>query len=157
MSRKVMEKEIKDLVTVTESLTIQKNLIIQKNWYITMIEECQANITESIFTSRWALIEGYHRLGERIDKEKSKFNRAGIYGKQMSKIIAESLNQSRRNIDRAIQFYRKYPDINNLPEGKNISWHKICNKYLSESKKECNHIWEQVYQCKKCRKVKKGR
>lgn len=93
------------------------------------------------------MIEGYHKLGERINKEKKRFNRAGLYGKKISETIAESLGKSVRTINRAVQFYKKYPDINKLPEGKNISWSKIVRDYLSEPDKDreerlksCKHL-----------------
>lgn len=35
-------------------------------WYNQLIEDCRDIITEAVFTSRWALIDGYHQLGERI-------------------------------------------------------------------------------------------
>jgi len=48
--------------------------------------------------------------------------------------VSQSLNKSKRTIERAIQFAKKYPDLNKLPEGKNTNWHTICNKYLSKGK-----------------------
>jgi len=40
-----------------------------------------------------------------------------------------------RDLYRSIQFYKKYPYTNDLPEGKNISWSKIVTKYLPKSNK----------------------
>ena len=42
------------------------NNIVKSKWYEDLIEDCKDIITEAIFTSRWALVEGYHQLGERI-------------------------------------------------------------------------------------------
>ena len=40
---------------------------IQTNeWYEALLKECKAIITEAVFTSRWALVEGYWKLGERV-------------------------------------------------------------------------------------------
>ena len=42
---------------------------LQTNWYQDLVEECKAIITEAVFTSRWALVEGYWNLGKRITEE----------------------------------------------------------------------------------------
>lgn len=47
--------------------------------------------------------------------------------------MSQSLGKSKRTIERAIQFAKQYPDLNELPEGKNTSWYQICSKYLSDS------------------------
>ena len=49
--------------------------------------------------------------------------------------MSQSLGKGERTIERAIQFAKMYPDLNLLPEGKDTSWHRICNKYLPEPKK----------------------
>lgn len=41
--------------------------IEQTERYIAMVEECKAIMTEAVFNSRWALVEGYWLLGKRID------------------------------------------------------------------------------------------
>ncbi len=111
-----------------------------EEWYQALIEECQAIITESVFTSRWTLIEGYHMLGKRIPEENANFRKAKVYGKKITQRVATSLNKSQRTIEQAIQFAKKYPELDELPEGKNISWHKICNYYLPQPKNS-NPIW----------------
>lgn len=107
---------------------------IQEQWYEALIEECKAIITETIFTSRWALVEGYHKLGERILEENNNFERKKIYGEKITTALSESLGTSTRTIERAILFAKKYPDLDKVPEGKNISWNKICTKYLPAPK-----------------------
>jgi DNA modification methylase len=101
-------------------------------WYDLLIDDCKAIITEAVFTSRWALVEGYHNLGERVatdgDYIKWEQSKAGAVLSRVSK----DLNISERTLYRAIQFYECYPDLSTVPEGKNISWHKIVNKYLPE-------------------------
>jgi N6-adenosine-specific RNA methylase IME4 len=110
--------------------------IEQEEWYQSLIEDCQGILTEGIWNYRLTLIKTYHLLGKRILKENNNFERAGIYGKKIVSQVTQSLGQSERTIWRAIQFAKKYPDLDLLPEGKNISWHKICNQYLPEPKKE---------------------
>ena|SRR3990167_3059102 len=111
--------------------------------YQQLVSDCKEIIVEYEFTSRWALVEGYHLLGKRINQEKSV---------TVTK-LANDLNKSERTIRRSIQFYKKYPDLSLLPEGKNTSWHQIVNKYLPElagKNKEpiliecpqCHYKWE---------------
>jgi len=96
-------------------------------WYETLIDECRQILTEHVFLSNWTLIEGYWSLGRRIDKDKHRLKRHAVTR------IAKDMGKSRRTIERAVQFYKKYPDLNLLPEGKNTSWHRIVNKYLPET------------------------
>ena len=105
-----------------------------QEWYIHLIEQCQAIITEAGFHSRWSLIEGYHTLGQRLLDEFDNFKRHKIYGRQITTLVSESLGKSERTIERAVRFAKKYPDLNLLPEGKNTSWHAICHKYLGKPK-----------------------
>ena len=129
---------------------MSKSLITQ-NWYKSLIDDCDGIITESVFTSRWALVEGYHMLGSRILQDNENFEREKIYGKKIVSHLSQSLGKSKQTIYRAIQFVKKYPDIQKLPLGKNISWHKICNKYLPDGKRKepqfrhtcpaCGHQW----------------
>lgn len=110
-------------VTVTHSLQSQE-------WYQALIEDCAAVITEGVFQSRWILIETYHLLGRRLLQEYANFNRAEIYGDRITEMVAADLGKSQRTIQRAVQFAQKFPDLGALPDGKNITWHKICNQLL---------------------------
>ena len=105
---------------------------MQANWYQSLIDDCNSIMVEAEFTSRWVLVEGYHSLGLRILQENDNFEREGIYGKKIVSRVTESLGKSERTIWRAMQFAREYPDLALLPEGKNTSWHKICNTYLGK-------------------------
>jgi N6-adenosine-specific RNA methylase IME4 len=119
---------------MSKEITKYNGNIVESEWYSALIEECKAIITETIFNSRWALVEGYHSLGERILQENDNFAREKIYGEKICQRVGESLGTSRQTINYSIQFAKKYPDLDKVPEGKNISWHKICNKYLPSSK-----------------------
>ena len=105
---------------------------LTESWYTSLIEDCKDLITEVEFTSRWALVEGYHSLGSRILRENENFERAKIYNQDIVQRIAESLQRKPRTIYYAMQFAKEYPDLNLLPEGKNTSWHHIINKYLTD-------------------------
>ncbi len=110
------------------------NLIETEPFYIALIDECKDIITETEFTSRWALVEGYHLLGSRILKEYENFQRARMNDQSLIATVAISLNKRPRTVYYAVQFAKTYPDLNLLPEGKNTSWHKIVNKYLTTPK-----------------------
>lgn len=94
-----------------------------------VIEEIRSAWVEGVFTSNWELINTYHRVGKILEESVT-----------MTKVkfIAAQTKISERNLYRASQFYRKYPDLSLLPEGKDVSWSKIVNKYLPEKTKERN-------------------
>src|SRR4030042_5918806 len=112
-------------------MTAQPTQIINQEWYQLLIEECKAIITEAVFTSRWSLVEGYWNLGKRIRDEQN-LKRQDIYGKKILSGLSNSIGVGERTVYRAIQAYDKFPDINKLPEGKNITWNKLITKYLPE-------------------------
>ena len=111
-----------------------------RDWYAVLVEDCKAIITESVFNSRWALIEGYHHLGERIVTDENyqkaaKGNHSSLSG------LSKNIGIGERNIYRAIQFYDKYPSLDALPDGKNISWNKIVTQYLPATNKPDKPAW----------------
>lgn len=107
------------------------NELTSQEWYQSLVDECKSIITEAVFTSRWALVEGYHLLGERILSENN-LDRKNIYGKKILQGLAESLGISERTLYYAVQFAEKYPKLDTVPEGKNITWNKIITKYLPD-------------------------
>ena len=94
------------------------------------IDECKAIVTESVFTSRWSLVEGYWNLGKRI-REETKINQ--IPTDFFCNAIALKIGLSERTVWYSVQAYDKYPDLDKIPDGKNISWWKLTSKYLPES------------------------
>ncbi len=120
---------------MTSELTIDdKYMMLVSPWYVNLIDDCKDLITEVEFTSRWTLVEGYHTLGSRILIEYENFQRLRMDDSSLVQHVAISLGKKPRTIYYAIQFARQYPDLNLLPEGKNISWHHIVNKYLTTEK-----------------------
>jgi hypothetical protein len=79
---------------INSSILSQESNLSQQEWYSNLVEECKAIITEATFTSRWALVEGYHLLGERILQENENFERAKIYGREIVQHVANSLGKS---------------------------------------------------------------
>lgn len=110
------------------------NELTNQEWYQHLIEECKAIITEAIFTSRWALVEGYHQLGIRILEDEPKISQGGSTLRQTLQDLANLLHISERTLYYAVETAQKYPDIQTLPEGKNITWNKLITKYLPEPK-----------------------
>lgn len=91
-----------------------------------LIADCKSIYVEKDFESRWARVEMYHQIGERIKQSQ-------VYKCDGSKIfvtVTKNTGIKERNLYRAVQFVEMFPDLNKLPEGKNVSWHKICNDYL---------------------------
>jgi len=111
------------------------------------IDECKAIITEAVFTSRWALVEGYWLLGERISQENIDRDRL--------QTIAKLIGTSERTLYYAIQAHKKYPKLDTIPEGKSISWHKLITQYLPQRHNEpkhreliCPHCGKDIYKGK---------
>lgn len=128
------------------------NKCVPYSWHQELVDDCKSIIVETVFTSRWALIEGYHALGQRINGEREHLESIGIKGGDVAKHMAEQVGKSTQTVYNAISLADKFPDINTLPGGKNISWHKVCNEVLPESPKEikskrmkccpkCGHEW----------------
>lgn len=99
--------------------------LVNQSWYSSLIADVQSTWTEAVFTSRWALIEGYHMVGERLRQDSDKMPMS-----ELLHHVAVDMGVSDRKLWYAVQFYDKYPDIQKLPDGKNITWTKIRTKYL---------------------------
>ena len=123
---------------------------LSKNWFPALLEELQAIETEAVFNARWSLVEGYHNYGKRILDDREKFEAEGIKNEgEIVQRVARGLGKGKRTIYYALKFVKEYPDINALPEGKNISWRKIIRLLTSPKEKEeekCDHNWI----CEKC-------
>lgn len=116
---------------------------LQTQEYQHLVEEIKATIKEAVFTSRWALVEGYWNVGKLIREEFT----GNDLTKQLQGLAVE-VGTSERTLFYALQTYDKYPKIDALPEGKNISWNKLITKYLPQSaevtelaREECSHKW----------------
>ena len=105
---------------------------IVESWYSNLVDELQDIITEKVFEHTFSLIECWHLVGTRILQENDSFERSKIYGEKIVQRIAKSLGKKTRNFYYAIKFAKLYPDLDLLPEGKNVSWNHIINKYLTD-------------------------
>ena len=107
--------------------------------YQSLVDDIRAMVVERIFNARWEVILLYHGVGKRLvtDSEFQKHARGNGY---FLATLSQYVNVSERDLYRSIQFYEKFPDLDLLPEGKNISWSKIVNKYLPEQKENGRNI-----------------
>lgn len=105
--------------------------IIKDEKYWALIEEIKATITEAVHNSRWFLVKGYWRVGKLIRTE--------FTGHQLEKRLqdlAGDIGIGERTLWYCLAVYDKYPDLQKIPEGKNISWNKLITKYLPAAPKE---------------------
>jgi len=101
------------------------NELVSQERYQALVDECKSIITEAVFTSRWALVEGYWNVGKRIRKE--------LPQKGITKALQDlgvDIGVSSTTLWYAVQFYDRYKRLDKVPEGKNISWNKLITKYL---------------------------
>jgi len=108
-----------------------------------VIEEIKSIFTEKEFNSRLEIIEGYHAAGKLIPT---------IEGITLHD-LAEKVGRSERTLHYAVAFYKAFPDLTKLIEGKNISMNMIIKKYLTAPKDEAEHVHSPITICKSCRKV----
>ena len=126
-------------------------------WYQNLVDDCKTIIVERKFNASWEVIQCKWEVGDRILQDHGEFERAKIYGDKIVQHVAQSLSCSPRDIWYCLQFRKKYPDLNTLPEGKAISWRRIVNEYLPEKDKvdeqECKHLnIEVIVRCRDCGK-----
>lgn len=107
--------------------------LIKSDWYNSLLDECKAIIIETIFNSRWALVEGYWKLGERVREDKIAQEHAKG-NKSFVQDLARNLKISDRTLYYSLQAYDKFPALDKIPEGKNISWNKLITLYLPAPK-----------------------
>ena len=120
------------------------NELIKDEHYQLLVEQIRVTITEAVHNSRWALIEGYWNVGKLI--------RENFTGDNLTKRLqglAVDVGTSQRTLWYALQFYDKYPSLDQVPEGKNISWNKLITKYLPETTRETQE-YENWVECPNC-------
>lgn len=102
----------------------------REEWFQNLVDDCKTIIVETEFTARWALIEGYHQLGCRILEECEKQELSPEQYSDLLQCIGENINKKQSSLYYSVQFAIQYPDLSMLPEGKNVTWYKICNEIL---------------------------
>ena len=124
----------------------------EEEWYKHWLEEAQAIIVETLYISRSELIKGKWLLGEHIEEGIKKAKKRDIRRRIFVDRIAKDLDQTERNIYLCSEFYRKFKAstvemaFQQLPEGKNISWWKITQKYLPSPRiQETEERWQKCF------------
>ena len=113
-----------------------------------IVDEIKSILTETSFTSRWILIEGYHKVGKLLLSLEG--NRT-----ELVQQIAVKVERSERTLWYALAFAEKFPVLDKLPEGKLISWRGVIVKYLTSGSDEPHeHDWI-PYLCCSCGARKK--
>mgnify|MGYP001567784964 CR=1 FL=1 len=103
-------------------------------------EEIRGLLTEEELHARWTLVSCYHQVGtivNSLEGEKS----------QIVHDLAERIDRSERSLWYACKFASLFPDIELLPEGKDISWNKVINRYLTAPSPVHEHIWRTMQVC----------
>lgn len=116
--------------------------------YQLLITECDSCLTEAESTAKATIVEAWHYVGECIRKFE------GVEISKLVKRVADDIQRSERAVWLGVQIYDKYPDLNSLPEGKNISLRKLQRVYLlGIDAEECKH--EKVRELRICAKCEK--
>jgi hypothetical protein len=121
--RRLIKGGIKELTQETPALE-------SSEWYKSLVDDCKAIITEAVFASNWALVEGYHELGKRLRQDGCREPITKLLQR-----VAVDIGSSERTLWYAVQFYDKFPDLELLPLGKDASWRKVI-ALLPEAKEE---------------------
>lgn len=135
--------------------------IVSTEWFQGILTEIKATIIESAFASKWIVIEGKWKIGDLLLKAKKKFKEVGVKEETLPSFLSEILEKmniriSEREIYRCMRFRKVYPDLKELPGGKEISWHKISNRLLPGRAVDCSHpAFNEItsYKCKVCGQI----
>ena len=116
------------------------NELITNEQYQYLVEQIKATITEAVTNSRWFLVEGYWNIGKLIREEYTENITSGL------QTLAVDVGIGERTLWYALQFFDKYPILNDVPEGKAISWNKLITKYLPEhTEKEKKNEYQRIF------------
>ena len=107
-----------------------KDIIVKNEKWEYVVEQIRATIIEAVTSSHWILVEGYWNVGKLLREE---FGEKDLT-KTLTALSAE-VSVSTRTLWRALACYDKYPDIQQIPEGKAITWNKLITKYLPNNPK----------------------
>lgn len=105
------------------------------DWFIGLVEEVGALITETRFNVEENIIRTKHEVGKLIMENE--------HNAPVGEIVLEvsrELKVSTRTIEQAVQFYKYDPELKTLEEGKNISWRKcLARMQVPLLKEPCKH------------------
>ena len=90
------------------------------------IDEFTDLYVEDSFHVRWTEIEFYHDLG------------MALLEVQDLKPYARAIKKHESFLKTCVEFYKKYPNLNEAPFGKDISWSKIRREFETEKRPHLN-------------------
>ena len=125
---------------------IKKN----KEEYQALVGDIHAIIKERTYRARMEIIEGKWDIGDLILN-------FGEEPTQLIKRLSNDLKCSERELWRCLSFRKQCENLEKLdtPDGKNLSWNKICNSYLPlHNDKHHKHQWIKAEVCSICRCIK---
>jgi N6-adenosine-specific RNA methylase IME4 len=105
--------------------------VIKNEHYELLKQEVDDAIKEAVCNSRWDLVVGYWTVGRLLREYSPKGELTDLLT-----ALSVDLGVSGRTLWRALSCYDAYPDLDLIPEGKNISWNKLITKYLPKPKEE---------------------
>ena len=96
--------------------------------YENMIEDLRAMVVETETNARMTVVEGYFELGKQIIDY-------GLDKSEYLQQVAQDIKKSKRTLYQILQMVRRWNTteelFNDIKEGKLVSWHLICNRYLA--------------------------
>lgn len=123
-------------LTVKEAIAVLpgSSIVIPQEKYDYLLEDLKSIMVVRLLNAKMETIRGKHEIGERIAKE---FDEGGITEyKGVIEKLSIDLKTSESELYRCIEFYRKYPDyeemLSKIPEGNNLSWNLIRSKYIPD-------------------------
>lgn len=117
------------------TIVTEQSLPLREEWYEALVNDLKATKVETEFIAREEFLKGKWLIGKRIATDEN----VKKYSKESAKLIkqlAQDIGCSEVNLYFCRQFYEQFPVdtednlIASLPEGKNISWHRITQLYL---------------------------
>lgn len=103
-----------------------------------LVGDCRAIIVERGINARMEVIRGKWEVGKRI-AEDAGYKKFGKGSGKFVQSLADAVGCSESNVYMCVQFYEKFPAggdagrlFDELPDGKDVSWHKIAQKYLGK-------------------------
>ena len=90
------------------------------------IEEFVDLYIENSFHVRWTEIEFYHDLG------------MALLEVQDLKSYAKAIKKHESFLKTCVEFYKKYPNLNETPFGKDISWSRLKKEFETEKRPRIN-------------------
>jgi hypothetical protein len=112
-----------------------------QDWYKALVDDLKSILTEGVYKVRSDIIEMKWEIGDRLVKAKEELKDLATRVTELAtrvtldlSRISEEVKISSRELERCIAFREKFPTLKQMwatvPEGKNISWHKLVNKYI---------------------------